>query len=123
MRGPALERAQQPLLDPVRAPIPLPGHITPGGGPDAPRSPHRRDVPLLLLHGGLPVHLAAGAAHRPPAHRRPERPGQALRLRTVRPELPVPLRVRQTPRAEPPRAPPGGQALLLRRLRDAVPVP
>lgn len=77
-------------------------------------------APLRRVPGLVPVRLAAGAPRRAAARLAGALRRQALRLRAVRPELQVPLRLRQAPRAEPPRQAARRQIVYLRCLRYAV---
>lgn len=76
---------------------------------------------LRRLFGDVPVRLATGTA-RVTAARRPGERRQAVHLRAMRPAIPLPFRVRETPGAEPSRPFAGRQAVHLRRLRHAVQV-
>lgn len=82
-----------------------------------------RETPVRRLSRFLSLRLAPRTPRRPAArvavvHRR-----QALRVRTVRPELPVQIRLRQAPRAKPSRQATRRQTVHVRRLRHAVPIP
>jgi len=61
-------------------------------------------------------------APRVAAARRADQRRQAVHVRAVRPTLPLPVGVREAPRAEPSRAAARRQAVHLRRMRHAVQV-
>lgn len=89
-----------------------------------PRAPRAGGAaPLRRVPGLVPVRVAAGAPRRAAARGAGALRRQAVRLRAVRPELPVPLGLRQASRTESPRSSPGRQTLHLRRLRYAVSIP
>lgn len=86
------------------------------------RRPGGIGASLRRLSSYVPFRLVAGTA-RVAAARRPSQRRQAVHLRAMRPTLPLPLRLRETPGAEPSGPLAGRQALHLRRLRHAVQVP
>jgi hypothetical protein len=120
--GAPVEHPEQPVLHALRSPFPLSPDFDPRGGPHPPVSPQRGDVPLSIMHGRLPLDLVVGAAHCLATHRLAQLHGEAFHLRAVRPELPVPFGLRQAQGAEPQGSSSCRQALLLRRLRNAVQV-
>lgn len=129
----------EPQWDPLGASDggPLPGLAWGSSGPTAAPGPAPPAAPaasapapaLPALSGGrapplsgllrlFPLCLAAGAPCRPAAP--PGTGREALRLRAVRSELPLQIRLCQTPRTKPPRETPSRQTLHLRRLRYAI---
>lgn len=85
--------------------------------------------PVRHMPGGLPVHVAAGTAHRAAAHRatgarprRRRRRRETVPVRPVRTELPLPLGLSQAPRTKPPGPFAGRQAVHVRHMRHAVQV-
>lgn len=91
---------------------------------DVPAPPHAAlgAAPLRRVPSLVPVRLAAGAPRRAAARLAGSLRRQALRVRAVRTELQVQVRLRQTPRTKPPRPTPGRQTVHMRCLRYAVPL-
>lgn len=85
--------------------------------------------PVRHLPGGFPVHVAPRTAHGPAAHRstgarsrRRRRRRETVPVRPVRPELPLPFGLSQTPRTKPQGPLAGRQAVHVRHMRHAVQV-